>query len=197
MGLPENIRAIINHLIEPTRFYGFYLYEVTGFTGADPLNRRPDLTPVDLPDRLPPLRAVDRIPGFTGAAEGIPARTPLERGALVLVGFRGGNDALPFVAFTLPTTPEFLDVYIGGAGRVSVHAVPEVAPPSPVAIASKVIAWKTALDTYLAAIQTAVNNINPTQGAALLTALTAYQGATGGIGGQYPAGMAARKLSTE
>lgn len=151
MSLPDNIAAIVKKFVEPTKYYGFYPYIVESFT-ADRLFLRP----VDAKFGVPRLKSVERIPGFTGAAESFPIDS------LVLVGFIGGDPNRPFVAFTQPTTPTEITVTINGIMSVKLAG-------SAVALAkyNALNNYFTALEIYLAAIATAVGN--PTLSAALTT----------------------------
>jgi len=139
MALADNIVAIVKKLLEPTRYYGFYPYIVESFAGE-----KPNLLPVDATYDVPPLKSVDRIPGFTGAVE-----TYLT-GTLVIVGFVGGNPARPFIAFTQDTTPTTITVTVNG-----IMSVKNLGSAAALAKSFAVNNYFTALEVYLAAIATA------------------------------------------
>ena len=193
MSTADNIRAIVDHLIKPTRFYGFYPFEVTGFSGTDPRTRRPDLVPLNAIDGLHPLKAVDRIPGFTGVGESYTAKTAVTNGTVVLVGFWGGDPNRPFVAFTLSTIPTALDVCVSsaGAGRFTVRTIPAAGTAVPVALAPGVSTYITALKIYVDAVAAALVAAIPAASGAITAAQSAYAAATAG------ASVAAQRLSSE
>jgi hypothetical protein len=155
MSLSDNVVAIVKKLLEPTKYYGFYPYIVESFAGG-----RPNLRPVDAKYDVPPLKSADRIPGFTGAEETFPD------GTLVLVGFVGGDPSRPFVAFTQPTIPTAITVTVNG-----IMSVKNLGTAVPLAKSGPLNNYFAALETYLAAIATAVGN--PTLSAALTTFQTA------------------------
>lgn len=155
MSLAENITAIVKKFIEPTKYYGFYPYIVESFAGG-----RLFVRPVDAKYDVPPLKSVDRIPGFTGVDETFPVDS------LVLIGFIGGDFAKPFVAFTQPVTPTAITVTVNG-----VMSVKNLGTAVALTKNNALNNYFTALEVYLSAIATAVGN--PTLSAALTTFQTA------------------------
>lgn len=156
MALADHITAIVKKFVEPTKYYGFYPYIVESFAGG-----RLFVRPVDAKYDVPPLKAIDRIPGFTGADETFPVDS------LVLVGFIGGDFARPFVAFTQPVTPTSITVTVNG-----IMSVRFVGTAVALAKFNALNNYFTALETYLAAIVAAL----PVPGA-VAGATTAFQAA--------------------
>jgi hypothetical protein len=120
-GLVELLVALVQALTPSRIFNGVWTYQVAeGDAG------RPNLRALATAPGLPAILACDKVPGVSGAS------MTLAAGALVLVGFRDGNPARPYIAGHLPGVLP-ASVVFDAQGTVSLGA-----GGTPLPIASKV-----------------------------------------------------------
>jgi hypothetical protein len=153
----ELFERIVAHLTRKTRFYGFYLYEVTLDLPLDPRASAPSsaaqavtstcsLVPLESWDGLPAQILTDQL--YIPKAHGLPgAASQLAPGTQVLVGFIGGSPAKPFVAFYLSGQPVPVAVGIAAAEKIVLGNE----------LAAKTAAYGQDSDSNFAALRTAVN----------------------------------------
>lgn len=111
LALVERILAAIKPAV---RFYGFYLYEVTG----------DDRTRVTL-RRVDDSGGYPDLPGKIDKPYGAHGYTCVSTvGSQVLIGFEGGNPARPFVAFCVPKNP--VSVLVDADDTIQIATTPDI-----------------------------------------------------------------------
>lgn len=119
MNLQSLVDAILDKVARRTRFFGFYLYEVVSDThGKVELRRVGDAGGYpDLPGRITKLYG----------SHGITCVSTV--GSQVLVGFEGGNDARPYVAFYLTGNPVSMLIDADEEIQIATTLVTGLGPP--------------------------------------------------------------------
>lgn len=133
-GLVELLVALVQALTPSRVFGGLWTYQV-----ADADTGRPNLRALATIPGLPAVLACDKVSGVPGVT------ATLGTGALVLVGFRDGNPARPFVAAHLPGVLP-ASVVLDAAGTVSLGA-----GGTALAHAAQIVAWAAGVNATLAA----------------------------------------------
>ena len=205
MKLLQDLIAIIEHKLKPTRYYGFYRYRVVGGSGVGVRGSRPDLEAVSTVPGLPDILACDKVSGMPGLSHRLSKSTDnLTIAEEVLVGFEGGNPTRPFVAFYLGRAQE-LEVALDGVGKMSVvgPSADIPAPPVPVALAGQPLQlWVVMMRGTLVATTAALKATAEATGDAVAIGLanavaTAAQSIPSNIGADYPVGMVSTRLKAQ
>lgn len=133
-GLVELLVAIVQALTPSQTFNGLWTYQV-----ADIDTGRPNLRALANVAGLPPVLACDKVPGVPGWT------STLQAGALVLLGFRDGSPARPFVAHYLGgVLPAAVALAVAPGGTIAAGGTGALVLDAPLQ------AWVTALTTACA-----------------------------------------------
>lgn len=153
-GLVELLVALVQALTPPRVFNGIWTYQV-----ADVDNSRPNLRALSAVAGLPATLACDKIPGVPGWTSTLAAN------ALVLIGFRDGSPARPYVAGYLPgVLPQALALAVAPGGTIQAGG-------------SFSLVKDAQLQTWVAALTTAAAHVGLTVPALTGEATTVLKGA--------------------
>jgi len=207
MDFAEAFRRAVAHLTRRTKFYGFYEYrvleEVARSGSSVSGDARLTLQVVTIADGLPDLLAIDKAHGSPAASE------VCRPGSLVLVGFKAGDPAQPFIGHYLASTPLVgcLDaanaIRIGPSLDVGAPIVLGATSPQPIALAPGVISAFQAVEQYTTAVSLFADaiafEVPPLSGAAgaLQVAAVDLIAALAPLLGSSPTGLSSARTSSD